>query len=92
MTERKKQRLLEEIQDMDQDGLQAYIAEQNDEIGLDLDLDEIDGAEIQTLLDFIADHIHPELVGELHSECQDGDFSSMHPDETSEEFHDHEDR
>ncbi|MBE9561921.1 MAG: hypothetical protein IMF12_03515 [Proteobacteria bacterium] len=44
----------------------------------------------QDLLDIIIDEYARECFSQLHSEGQDYDYSPWHPDETVEEFKDHE--
>ncbi len=45
----------------------------------------------QDLRDYIIDEHNPELFSQFHSEGQDYDYSPMHPNETVEDFYDHED-
>jgi hypothetical protein len=45
----------------------------------------------EEILDRIVELYSREDLMSLHSEYQDWDYSSMHPDETVEEFLDHED-
>ena len=42
------------------------------------------------LVDYVIEYYYPDLF-ELHSECQGGDYCNIHPNETEEEFLDHED-
>jgi hypothetical protein len=45
----------------------------------------------QELLDHIIETYAMDCFERLHSEGRDEDYSSLHPDETTEEFEDHED-
>lgn len=83
----RKRRLLEEIDEMGDDELLAYVEDQSRELEIEFHSDLLNGTGRQALLDFIADNIHPELQGELHSECQLSPGCSMFPNaETDEEL------
>jgi len=45
----------------------------------------------QELLDYIIDEYADDCFSQLHSEGRDYDYSNMHPDETVDDFEDHED-
>jgi hypothetical protein len=47
--------------------------------------------EKQDILDHIIDQYAPRCFAQLHSEGRDYDYGNMHPDETVDEFQDHED-
>lgn len=80
-------KLIDRILEMDEEELRSFLI---DECGADDTIVPLDEMDKNALIDYIADNYHPEII-ELHSECQGGDYNSMHPDETEEEFHDHED-
>lgn len=89
MSQRDRQRLLEEILDMDEGDLFRYIVEQCEEMGIPFDRNSLNGDEKgrQALLNFIGDNIDTDLVGFLHSECQLEPGCSMFPEtETDDEL------
>lgn len=56
------------------------------QVGPEVNLEEMNWRE---LINYIVDN-HRSDLAELHLECR-GDSNSMHPNETAEEFHEHED-
>lgn len=91
-------RIIDRINEMDDDELEEYVAEQSKEMGIHFDPDELDLGlgRRQALQDFIADNIHTEMeiVSALHSECQIKPGDPMCPDAETEadleEFMEHE--
>jgi hypothetical protein len=77
------------INEMDDDELEEYVAEQSKEMGIHFDPDELDLGlgRRQALQDFIADNIHTEMeiVSALHSECQLTPHCNMFPNAEDEE-------
>lgn len=79
--------LMERIKGMDEGELADFLI---DECGADDTINDFDQMSKTELIDHIVDCYLPELI-ELHSKFQDGESSIMHPDETVEEFMEHED-
>ena len=79
--------LEDRIREMDKEDLIDFLVEECGADPVDNDFDRMNRGE---LVDHIVDYYHPELF-ELHSECQGGDYCSAHPNETEEEFAEHED-
>lgn len=74
----------DDAREMDEQELVDFLAKECAE-----NAEELWELEWQELVDLLVSH-YPEL-SELHSDCLGGDFDPMHPNETLEDFLDHED-
>lgn len=80
--------LLDEILEKDLGDLMTYVEDKCAELEIEFDPEMLDlfrENPVQAMYDFIADNIHPELQGELHSECQLEPGCSMFPNSKDEE-------
>ena len=90
---RKTERLLEDISIMSDAELRKYLLKEGEQVRISYNSDDIAVMNRQELLDVICDCLHNELQEYLHSEfIGDSDYSPMHPNETREEFLEHEDK
>ena len=87
------ERLLEDISGMSDSELRKYLLKEGKQVQISYDADDIAVMKRQELLDVICDCLHSDLREYLHSEFKgDSDYSPMHPNETREEFLEHEDK
>lgn len=82
---------MEKFQQMQSDDLAEMTTDELQQLIDDTgDLEETTTWDRQAILDYIIDKYAPHCIS-LHSETKNDDYIDMHPDETAEEFDDHED-